>query len=73
MEEIEPAPPGRSELSTTERVSLAVQLVQERPMTTQFLAERLEMTRSGAWKLMMRLCRNAPITYADGAWHWIRM
>lgn len=57
------------ETVTTERVALVLlPLARGRRLTTRQAAELAEMTPAGAWRMLTRLSRVAPLYFENGKW-----
>ena len=58
----------------TERAGrVAWELAQGGRLTNKQIQEMTALEQSGAWLLMMRLCRALPITFYDGYWQSTRV
>jgi predicted ArsR family transcriptional regulator len=54
---------------TTERVALLVfTLTRGGTVTTREIAERLEITENGAWRMLSRVSRVLPVVQDKGQW-----
>lgn len=59
-------------MSAQERAALAYHFLLQAPMTTRDLADRLNMSRQGAWALLTTISRVVAIYYDDGQWRLLK-
>ena len=57
-------------MQSQERAALALWLLQQAPMTTAEMAERLEMSWNGARALLIKISRTTPIYRDDESHTW---
>lgn len=59
-----------TEYTAHERAALALWLIQQGPLTTRALANRLDLSMQGTRYLMRNLSLVVPVYYADRRW-WV--
>lgn len=59
-------------LTPTERGTLALWLLMQRPHSVQEIASWLNMSWSGAYKVLNRMSRVVPLVFVDGLWYVAR-
>ena len=59
-----------TDLTAQERAALALWLLQQKPMTTRQVAERVDLSMDGARCMLKRISRVVPVVYEGRRW-WV--